>query len=121
MVARTFEIQAYVRLMSYPPLFVSICNVVVILQQVDEQINELYIHCKYGCRPSPCGIPGEYEYNPEGKVQPISSFHFTLHLSMNLFMLFGTKKILSVLRNFGMASGIYRLLHVHPIPEWISQ
>ncbi|XP_065065622.1 E3 ubiquitin-protein ligase TRAF7-like isoform X3 [Rhopilema esculentum] len=33
---------------------------------VDEQINELYIHCKYGCRPCSSGVPGEYEIHPDG-------------------------------------------------------
>ncbi|XP_077979630.1 E3 ubiquitin-protein ligase TRAF7-like isoform X2 [Glandiceps talaboti] len=31
-----------------------------------EQIGELYIHCKYGCRPSSNGVPGEFEVNPNG-------------------------------------------------------
>ncbi len=34
--------------------------------QVDEQIGELFIHCKYGCRSLPNGIPGKYEVDPQG-------------------------------------------------------
>ena len=36
--------------------------------QVDEQIGELFIHCKYGCRSLPNGIPGKYEVDPQGMI-----------------------------------------------------
>jgi len=55
--------------------------VVVTNLAVGEQINELYIHCKYGCRPSSSGIPGEYECNPEGCPMEIKFGHRMDHES----------------------------------------
>ncbi|XP_071963692.1 E3 ubiquitin-protein ligase TRAF7-like isoform X1 [Antedon mediterranea] len=40
--------------------------VVVANIAVNEQISELYVHCKYGCIPSSSQIPGEYEVDPDG-------------------------------------------------------
>lgn len=34
--------------------------------QVSEQIGELYIHCKYGCKLKSTGSPTDYEVNPSG-------------------------------------------------------
>ncbi|XP_072029990.1 E3 ubiquitin-protein ligase TRAF7-like isoform X3 [Amphiura filiformis] len=33
---------------------------------VSEQIGELYIHCKFGCKLAGTGLPGEFEVDPEG-------------------------------------------------------
>ena len=33
---------------------------------VAEQIGELFIHCKYGCRPAAAGKPGAFEVDPLG-------------------------------------------------------
>lgn len=33
---------------------------------VAEQIGELFIHCKYGCRPATSGKPGAFEVDPVG-------------------------------------------------------
>eukprot|EP00794_Sanderia_malayensis_P008900 gene8900-9851_t len=41
-------------------------SVVVANLAVHEQIGELFIHCKYGCRPAASGIPGEFEIDTEG-------------------------------------------------------
>ena len=33
---------------------------------VSEQIGELYIHCRNGCKPSGTGIQDEYQVDPDG-------------------------------------------------------
>ena len=59
-------------------LFILVSYPIFISQQVDEQIHELFIHCKYGCRPSSSGVPGEYESNPEGENNLLYYFKSSL-------------------------------------------
>ena len=33
---------------------------------VSEQIGELYVHCKHGCKPAGTDLPDEFEVDPEG-------------------------------------------------------
>nr|XP_006823995.1 PREDICTED: E3 ubiquitin-protein ligase TRAF7-like [Saccoglossus kowalevskii] len=48
------------------PIDESKLSVVVANIALSEQIGELSVHCKYGCRPSSNGIPGDYEVDPNG-------------------------------------------------------
>ena len=59
------------------------CVIVVLWFQVAEQVGELLIHCRYGCKLIPDGM-GEYEVDSSGKKK--NTKHDVKKTALNLSM-----------------------------------